>query len=283
MWIAYKELSIIGPHDLDLLIPSMDAEFLVPSPGHVDVEDRYETFRTLCETLSDSTQVVAWVENKVQKAWAAFLIFHVLQPNSTAYPATKTGKLLIRLTELTYSFLAHFQHFVTTELYPYDEQIVMLRMTSMMGWWSGLFNSRKTPEMLRNDTPPRPTTLWSHLLWRAYNYPHEPLLTSSCLSLSEIHARGSTTSASDWSHWWGHISVSTLRENPYNFGVRPSAQRCALGARLPDFTSVAEVGRQWGPILQCLRLIPTSMSRPRTRRVSSVLLGFSGASWCTTA
>lgn len=68
MWVAYKELSVVASiHDPDLLIPSMDAESLVPSPGHVDIEDRYETFHTLCETLSE-TATVDWCEKMVQKA-----------------------------------------------------------------------------------------------------------------------------------------------------------------------------------------------------------------------
>lgn len=66
-----KELTIIGPgpEDWDRLIPSFRPDHLVPPPGHIDIEDRRESFITLCETLSKNHDlVVQWVEAKVVQA-----------------------------------------------------------------------------------------------------------------------------------------------------------------------------------------------------------------------
>lgn len=67
--MSYKELSIIGPEDLDLFIPSLSLKSLVPPPGHLDIEDRYTTFRKLVKTLTVHSQMIEkWVENMLSVA-----------------------------------------------------------------------------------------------------------------------------------------------------------------------------------------------------------------------
>lgn len=69
MWMSYKELSIIGPENLDLIIPSLLLKSLVPPPGHLDVEDRYLTFQRLVKTLDVHSQIIKiWVENMLSIA-----------------------------------------------------------------------------------------------------------------------------------------------------------------------------------------------------------------------